>query len=101
MKLIVIQANQKLKQFGKHIENPTIKRSDEKRLEIEKSYRFMEKIVSQWNDQVTLNEVGFSVKSNSIQTRWYIDSALMRSSIQTFILTLIPSVVVYYVKTTQ
>jgi hypothetical protein len=97
----MVAAIQKEKAFGKHLEVPGIERSPEKIEKLRLIERYMRKIFAQWDFQCTVQEIGFSVKSVSIQTRWYITADLMRTSLQTFLLTLLPSISTYYVKSLQ
>lgn len=99
MKLIMVQALQKEKVFGKWMELGCGNKSPEEVERLKLIERVMRRIFAQWDFQVISQEVGFSVKSISIQTRWYITAELMRTSIQTFILTVVPSITTYYVKT--
>lgn len=97
-KLTILLCLQREKQFAKILDNPDTKRSEEETKKLKEIQNYMRKILAHWDFQVTVQEVGFSVKSNSIQTRWYITSELMRNTIQTFILTVVPSVTTYYVR---
>lgn len=97
-KLTILAVLQREKLFAKLLENPEIQRPEEETKKLKEIQNYMRKILAHWDFQVSVQEVGFSVKSNSIQTRWYITSELMRNNIQTFIITVIPSITTFYVR---
>lgn len=95
-KLTILQMLLREKMYNKYIETANL--DEEKKQKMMKISRYMRIVLTHWDSQCTLNETGFSVKSTSIQTRWYINSELMRTNIQTFMLTVVPSLVTYFVR---
>jgi hypothetical protein len=99
-KLTMLESVVAHKNFEKNLIDPAknLGRSEEVKEKMKIVGEYWKAINHHWEVQTKVNETGFSVRSSSIRTRWYLDSSIMRSWITTFLFTVVPSLITYFVK---
>ena len=99
-KLTMLESVVAHKNFAKNITNPAnnLHRSKQVLDKMKTVCDYWGQVNHHWEVQTKVNETGFSVRSSSIRTRWYLTSAQMRDWILSFLFTVIPSLITFFVK---